>query len=416
LPSGWIATAVAASFVGAEVGDDDAVAVEALVERPVRVVADEREIEQTRFGLCLPGRDDLAVGLDCHGVGDVAPSREVGRLNPGLVEAGVRVAAGGVAHDAEVDVPQPGGVGLADGHETAVGQHGGVQGPVVVSAQVGGRDPAGTEVRIEVPVGVVTGGAEVEVEIVPHPARADGADPAVRRDQHRPAFPRTRRGEAAVVPERGVEPRRDHLRGAVHGDVGHVRAGHMPGAVLDGADLVGVGRLGLDLDLVGLPGGRRPREGEGAVRRHRQRRPQVREHQPRALEPVDRAADRELGRRWRERLVVIADRHDRPALRAELGAVRMRQRDREPLRALGRHVLADRDLHEPRRRVVVAEPHPRARRCEITARLRRAACRRDVDAGGAARPAGTGDLHQRLRAHLADRVRWGAERDHPRLR
>ena len=95
---------------------------EARVERAVGVVADEREVavDARRAGR-EPGDDDLAVGLDGDRVGLVAAAEDVGRDDPVGAEAGVGRAVGPVADDAEVAVREARRVGAADGDDPAVG-------------------------------------------------------------------------------------------------------------------------------------------------------------------------------------------------------------------------------------------------------------------------------------------------------
>jgi hypothetical protein len=247
-------------------------------------------------------------------------------------------------------------------------------------------------------------------------ARADGAppgrdDPAGRLDHDgltlSEATDRCRNATGAA--ERRIQTRRYGGRLTVHGDVGHVRAAHVSAPVLHGAHLIRVVGLGLDVDLVGLPIRSGPGEHKVAVRGHRHLGAEVRQHQPRALQTVDRAADRERGRRRGWRLVVVEDRHRAAALLAELRAPHVGERNLEALRRLARQVLTDRHLHQPRRRIRVLEPNERAGGLEVNARARRAAARIHNDASRAARAAPARDQHQRGAARLPDRERRTAQ-------
>src|SRR5262249_10955141 len=123
-------------------------------------------------------------------------------------------------------------------------------------------------------------------------------DAPARLDHDGLAVPAADRGrDAAVAAERAVEARRRGELLAVDENVGHVGAADGSGAVLHGAGLVGAVRLRPDRDLVALAGGAGPWEGEGPVAGHGQVRAEVREDEPRSLQALDRAADREGGRR-----------------------------------------------------------------------------------------------------------------------
>ena len=79
----------------AEVGGDDAARAEARVERPVGVVADEREVAVDARGADRePGGHDLAVGLNGDGVGLGALAEDPGPDDPARAEAGSSVPSG----------------------------------------------------------------------------------------------------------------------------------------------------------------------------------------------------------------------------------------------------------------------------------------------------------------------------------
>ena len=90
--------------VAPEVGRLLAVAGEARVERAVRVVAGEREVRGATRGGRRPDRDDLAVALDRHPV-RLVEAPEVGRLLAVAGEARVERPVGVVAGEREVATP-----------------------------------------------------------------------------------------------------------------------------------------------------------------------------------------------------------------------------------------------------------------------------------------------------------------------
>lgn len=221
-------------------------------------------------------------------------------------------------------------------------------------------------------------------------ATARGDDGAVGLEEHRLALPGADgRRHPAVVAERRIETRGRRGCRAVNGDVGHVGARHRARAVAHRADLVGVARLRLHPDVIGQSVGAAAGEGERAFI-DLELGPDVVEHQPGPLEPVDRAADREAGGLLARR-VAVEDRHLGAALVAEHGAVGIGERDRERLRRLAFVVLEDRELDEPRGGVPVGEGDRRARLGVVGASLRRAGARGDGGARLAGRPAGARD-------------------------
>ena len=92
------------------------------------------------------------------------------------------------------------------------------------------------------------------------------------------------------------------------------------------------------------------------------------------------------------------------ALGAQPGATRVAQRHGERLGRLGLLILEQRDLHQARRGVPVAEGHRPGDGLEVLARLRRAGARGQRGAGAAVRAAGAGDEHQRRRLRLVHGV------------
>ena len=197
------------------------------------------------------------------------------------------------------------------------------------------------------------------------------------------------------------------------GDVGDVRSGDRPQAVLHGAHLIGPVRLGPDLDVVGLARQVRAGEGEAPVGGDRELRAPVREHEPAAAEAVDRAPDGEGGRR-RRTLVVVDDGDRRAMPGAQRGAACVPERDGERLGRLGLGVFAQRDLDQPRPGVAGAEADRRRGRLEVAAGARRAAVGGHRHARAAARPAAAGDEDHRFALGLVHGEPGVAERQHAR--
>ena len=99
-PSGWIESAFATSPKPKSVRHA-AVAVERSVERPVGVVASEREVgARVKQGSRLAGHHDLAVRLDDHGVAR-AGAAEVGTNDAAAPEGAVERAGRGIPRDPE---------------------------------------------------------------------------------------------------------------------------------------------------------------------------------------------------------------------------------------------------------------------------------------------------------------------------
>ena len=103
-PAGGVEREILAELAPAvEVGRDDPVAVEAGVQGAVRVVADERHVED-RGAAGAADEDDPAVGVDEQVLREVVAAAEVGLDRAVVAEGGVEAAGGGVAGQQEVPV------------------------------------------------------------------------------------------------------------------------------------------------------------------------------------------------------------------------------------------------------------------------------------------------------------------------
>ena len=381
-----------------QIGRDDPVAAEARVERAVAEVAGQREVV-VRAQRAGPGGesgdDDLAVGLHGDRVGLVDLTGEVGLDDAAVSEAGIETAVGVVADDSEVAV-EAGPVSATDDHESALRIERRIEGFVGLTAEVGRDDAAVPEAGIEIAVGVVT--REREVDAAAHGATTDSDDAAVGLEEDGLGLAVADHGRhPAVATERRIETRWRCGRRAVHGDVGHVGAGHGASTVAHRADLIGVARLGRDRDVVGQAVGDGAGERERPVARRRGRAPMLSSTSPEpcsppTVPPIVKLAGSSSGESSSD------DRRLSPALLTRHAALDIGERDRERLVGLGFVVRADRDLDEPRGRVPVGERDARARLGVVGARLGRAGTRGDDGARLAARPVRAGDAYEHRHA------------------